>query len=55
MIYPRDSIERFGTCKDKAFNDVFIDFLGRFREAGQLNSRIYSIILNKDKRTFWTS
>lgn len=35
------------TTKDRAFNNIFVDFLGRFREVGQLRSRVYSIILDK--------
>jgi hypothetical protein len=34
------------TTKDNDFNKTFVDFLERFREVGQLNSRVNAIILN---------
>ena len=41
------------STNDKPFNDVFLDFLERFREVGQLRSRTYSIILNgKNQNTY---
>jgi hypothetical protein len=34
------------TTKDRGFNETFVDFLERFREVGQLNSRVNAILLN---------
>jgi len=42
------------TSKDKPIKDVFIDFLERFREVGQLDTRICSIMLNKKEQNLYT-
>ena len=42
------------STKEKAFNKVFVDFLERFREVGQLNARVYSIVLNRKEQNVYT-
>lgn len=42
------------TTKEKSFKDVFVDFLERFREVGQLNARVYSIVLNNKDQNVYT-
>jgi hypothetical protein len=42
------------STKGKPFNEVFVDFLERFREVGQLRSRVFSIILNKKEQHAFT-
>ena len=42
------------STKSKPFNEIFIDFLERFREVGQLRSRVFSIILNKKEQHAFT-
>lgn len=42
------------TTKEKAFKDIFVDFLERFREVGQLNARVYSIVLNNKDLNVYT-
>ena len=42
------------TTKGKPFKDIFVDFLERFREVGQLNARVYSIILNNKDQNVYT-
>jgi len=42
------------STKEKVFDDVFIDFLERFREVGQLHSRVNSIVLNKKDQNTYT-
>ena len=42
------------TTKDKSFEETFVDFLERFREVGQLNTRVYSLVLNKKEQSFYT-
>jgi len=42
------------STKDKPFNEVFVDFLERFREVGQLRSRAFSILLNKKEQHAYT-
>jgi len=48
-----DLSNKFST-KDKPFNEIFIDFLERFREVGQLRSRVFSTILNKKEQHAFT-
>ncbi len=42
------------TTKDKPFKDTFVDFLERFREVGQLDTRVYSIVLNRKEQNLYT-
>lgn len=50
--YALKSLELASTfsTEEKVFKDIFIDFLERFREVGQLNSRVNSIVLNKKEQ-----
>lgn len=42
------------STKDKPFEDIFVDFLKRFREVGQLYTRLYSIVLNQKEQNVYT-
>lgn len=55
VLHPKEILKYFEkahelsssfSTKDKTFEESFIDFLGRFREVGQLDVRIKSTILN---------
>lgn len=42
------------TTKDKPFKDIFVSFLERHREIGQLMARVYSIVLNNKDQNVYT-
>jgi len=44
--------QQFSTSNE--FNEIFVDFLERFREVGQLNARNYSVLLNKKEADSYT-
>jgi hypothetical protein len=42
------------TTHNRTFEETFIDFLERFREVGQINARVYSLVLNKKGQDSYT-